>query len=337
MQGPSVLAALTRGVLDAAARLGVDRDALAAEAGLEAAWLDDPDGRVPLEHHFRMWTVLARTVDGLALGEQLGLAELGVLGYAMQHGATVAEALDWQQRYRAVVHPEVVPRLERRAVESGDRLVFVRPIAPPFARLLEPVYAQAAATVAVMKGLTGTPVRAAWITYPLPRPAEPRRHEAFFACPVAWAAPELEIAFPAALLDLPLPRAEPRLAGYLRRRVDELVGRLPAEARFADRARRHIGALLAQGEARLALVARQLAVSERTLHRRLAEEGTGFAELVDDARRERAQILLDDRGLSASEVGFLLGYAEPGAFFRAFKRWTGQTPEAWRRQRPAGA
>ena len=95
-----------------------------------------------------------------------------------------------------------------------------------------------------------------------------------------------------------------------------------------------VGALLAQGEARLITVAKQLAVSERTLHRRLAEEGTGFAELVEEARRERASILLEDRSLSASEVGFLLGYGEPAAFFRAFKRWTGQTPESWRK-RPA--
>lgn len=329
-----MLSALTRGVLDAAARLGLDRAAIQAEAGLDAGALDDPDGRVPLEHHFRMWTELARTADGLALGEHLGVGELGVLGYAMQHGATVAEALEWQQQYRAFIHPEVVPRLERRAVEAGERMVFVRPISPPFARLQEPVFAQASATVTVMRTLTGRPVRASWIAYPLPRPAEPRRHEDFFACPVAWAAPELEIAFDAALLALPLPRADPRLAGYLRRRVDELLAAQPAETSFADRARRQIGALLAQGEARLLTVAKQLAVSERTLHRRLADEGTGFAELVEDARRERARILLEDRSLSASEVAFLLGYAEPGAFFRAFKRWTGQTPESWRKLPP---
>jgi AraC-like DNA-binding protein len=330
MQGPSVLSALTRGVLDAADQLGLDAAAVRAEAGLDPAWLDDPDARVPLENHFRMWAALSRTVDGLALGELLGLAELGVLGYAMQHGGTVAEALEWQHQYRAFVHPEVVPRVERRAHEAGERVVFARPISPPFAKLREPVYAQVSATVAVMKALTGQPVRAAWVAYPLPRPDDPQRHEAFFACPVAWGAPEMEIAFDAALLDLPLPRSDPRLAGYLRRRVDELVAGLPAEKSFADRARREIGALLAQGEARLLTVARRLGVSERTLHRRLTDEGTSFGDLVEDARRERASLLLQDRSLSASQVGFLLGYAEPAAFFRAFKRWTGQTPEAWR-------
>jgi AraC-like DNA-binding protein len=334
VESHSVLSALTRAVLDAAEQLGSDTAAVRAEAGLDPAWLDDPDARVPLENHFRMWAVLSRTIDGLALGDVFGVAGLGALGYAMQHGATVAEALDWQQQYRAFVHPGVIPRLERRPHEAGERMVFAHAVPPAFCKLLESVYTHASATVAMMKALTGRPVRAAWITYPLPRPADPARHEQFFACPVAWGAPELEVAFDAALLDLPLPKSDPRLAGYLCRRVDELVARLPAEKSFADRARRQIGALLAQGEARLVNVAKHLAVSERTLHRRLADEGTGFADLVEDARRERASILLEDRSLSASEVGFLLGYAEPAAFFRAFKRWTGQTPESWRK-RPA--
>ena len=66
------------------------------------------------------------------------------------------------------------------------------------------------------------------------------------------------------------------------------------------------------------------------MHRRLREEATGFAALVDEARRERALLLLDDARLSASEISFLLGYAEPAAFFRAFRRWTGETPQSRR-------
>ena len=77
-------------------------------------------------------------------------------------------------------------------------------------------------------------------------------------------------------------------------------------------------------------VAKRLGVSDRTLHRRLADEGTSHSELLDEARRERAMILLADRSLSAAEISFLLGYSEPGAFFRAFKRWTGKTPGAYR-------
>ena len=329
MSNGTVLAALSKSVLDAAASLGADVPAIVEEAGFDPAVLEDPDGRVPIEQHLKMWAILSRRGDGIAIGARLGTASMGVVGYAIEHGATVRDALAFQQRMGAVIHRDVVPKLEQR----GDRIVFSRPIAPPFAQLREPVYAQAAATVATMQALTGRDVRAAFVTFPLPRPADPSAIERHFACPIGWGATLFEIAFEAALLDVPLPRSDPRLFGYLARRAEELLAQLPSDATWSDRARREIGALLADGEPRLAQVAQRLGVSERTLHRRLDEEGTGFATLVDEARRARALLLLDDRSLSASEIAFLLGYTEPAAFFRAFKRWTGETPQTWRRGR----
>lgn len=330
IEGYTILAALPRGVLDAAVSLGADPDAVAADAGFDLTALADPDAQVPVSLDLRLWEVLSRRGDGLAIGARLGPATIGVVGYAAQHGATVGDALAILDRYRKVVHADVVPRVERRATPPGKRLVFSHPVPPPFARLREPVYAHAAGLVATLAALAGRDLRAAWVSFPLPRPADPRAVEGFFACPVAWTAPELEVAFDAAVLDLPLPRSDERLSGYLARRADELLARLPETAGWADRARREIELLLPEGEPRLAVVARRLGVSERTLHRRLADHGATFAALVDDARRERAILLLGDRRLSASEVAFLLGYAEPAAFFRAFKRWTGATPQAWR-------
>lgn len=330
MYDHTILSAVVAGVLEAAASLGHDRDALVAAAGVDPALLADPDARLPVEQDLRLWEALSRAPVGLAIGERLGMAPFGVVGYAMRHGATVGEALTWLDRYRAVLHPDVVPRLERRSGPEGERAVFVNAVPAPFARLREPVYALAAATVSSLRGLSGRDMRARFVAYPLPRPRDPERHERWFGCPVSWGSPVLEIAFDAAVLALPLPRSEPQLFGYLARRVDALHAALPVAERWTDRARREIGALLAHGEPRLADVARRLAVSERTLHRRLADEGTRFAALVDTARHERATLLLDDPHLSSSEVAFLLGYAEPAAFFRAFRRWTGATPQRWR-------
>jgi AraC-like DNA-binding protein len=69
-------------------------------------------------------------------------------------------------------------------------------------------------------------------------------------------------------------------------------------------------------------------MSGRTLQRRLTDEGTRFADVVDAARRERALLLPEDATLSCTEIAFLLGYTEPAPFFRAFKRWTGMPPQA---------
>lgn len=332
MYGQTLLSALPAAVVECATQLGWDRDALVAEAGLDAALLADPDARVPVLHDLRLWEVLSRRPQGLEIGALLGMAGLGVLGFAMRHGGTVGEALAWLARYRALLHPDLVPRAERRDGPEGARIVFARAAYPEFARLREPVYAQAAAVVASMRTLAGRPgLRARHVAYPLPRPADAERHERWFGAPVAWGSRECEVAFDASVLELPVPMSDPQLFSYLARRVEALHATLPPDAGVAERARREVGALLAAGEPRLGAVARRLALSERTLHRRLAEAGTTFARLVEAERRERAELLLGDARLSCSEVAFLLGYSEPATFFRAFRRWTGETPQRWRR------
>ena len=79
-----------------------------------------------------------------------------------------------------------------------------------------------------------------------------------------------------------------------------------------------------------ATVASALTVSERTLSRRLADEGTSFRTILDDVRCEFACALLQDRSLSVGDVAFFLQYSEPAAFHRAFRRWTGQAPGDFR-------
>jgi AraC-like DNA-binding protein len=77
-------------------------------------------------------------------------------------------------------------------------------------------------------------------------------------------------------------------------------------------------------------IARTLAVSQRTLQRRLADEGTTYQAVLDDVRREMAERHLHDTALAIAEISFLLGYSEPAAFHRAFKRWHGVTPQTYR-------
>src|SRR5690606_13994953 len=89
MQDHSILSALVAAVLDAARAIGLDADAIAAEAGIDPACLADPDSRVPLAHDIKMWEAISRRPVGLELGAQLGLHGLGVVGYAMRHHGTV--------------------------------------------------------------------------------------------------------------------------------------------------------------------------------------------------------------------------------------------------------
>ena len=156
----------------------------------------------------------------------------------MQHGATVRAALEWRALFRAVLHPDLLPRMEMRSGPERDYVVFAKTVPMPSAELREPVYAQASATVASMRAPCGVDIRARFIAYPVTRPADPERHEKRLGCPVSLEASQFEVAFDAAVLLLPLSRRDAQLFGYLTKRAEALHDALPEDVRWIERVRR---------------------------------------------------------------------------------------------------
>ena len=105
----------------------------------------------------------------------------------------------------------------------------------------------------------------------------------------------------------------------------------PRSDAFRREVERHLEPLLASGDVRIERVARELGYSRQTLYRRLKAEGVTFAELLDGLRRRVAIRLVRDEGLPVKEAAWRLGFSDPAAFSRAFKRWTGKSPRAMRR------
>jgi AraC-like DNA-binding protein len=94
--------------------------------------------------------------------------------------------------------------------------------------------------------------------------------------------------------------------------------------------RRALAVRLPRGEAEIEVVARDLGMSTRTLQRRLSAFGVSYQELLDVGRRASAEKCIADSSLSIGEIAYLVGYSEPAAFHRAFRRWTGSTPHVFR-------
>lgn len=126
------------------------------------------------------------------------------------------------------------------------------------------------------------------------------------------------------------------LQQLLRQHAETLLARLPS-ASLSARVIGQLGEQLAHGEPDRAELARKLNLSERTLQRRLAEEGCSYPQLLADTRRQLAEQHLRDGRLPATEIALLLGYSEPSVFFRAFRQWTGLTPGEYRTQHGAGS
>lgn len=333
MSGRTVLAALSAALLEALCALGAERAALLTRAGLSEEDLADPDRRIALELHLRLLECLPEFGDdaGLRIGVHLAHRGLGVVGLAMDACRTVGDALALLQRYRALVLEEAVPRL---AVD-GDAVVLTQVLPPRVARLRLPAEAQAAATVTTLRALADAALAPTRVCLPHAAPADARPHAALFRCPIEWGAAEWTLVFPRALLHRPLSHHNPALAAYLARRAEALRTALRDAGTVAEQVRRAVEVSLAHGEPALATIARRLGMSGRSLQRRLHAEATSFAAVIDEVRRVRAFERLADPALSAAEVAFLLGYAEPAAFHHAFKRWTDQTPQQWRAARSA--
>jgi len=163
-------------------------------------------------------------------------------------------------------------------------------------------------------------------------PEDALEHRRFFRSPVRFGAGSNSLILNAVDAARPMHAADEALSSIVRRRLDkslaerDLHGSGPLSGRVRHIMVEHLGETTVTAET----VARALAVSRRTMSRRLADESTSFRNILDNVRREFACALLQDRSLSIGDVAFFLQYSEPAAFNRSFRRWTGRTPRAFR-------
>jgi AraC-like DNA-binding protein len=159
------------------------------------------------------------------------------------------------------------------------------------------------------------------------------RYREVFAVEPRFAQPLDVMRFSPSLLEAPLKTASAELGALLELRLKELVP-AASEDELLTRARRELAQLLDERNLELTELAERLHMGERTLQRELARRETSHRALLDDLRRNRAQKLLF-AGLPVEQIAHQLCFSESSAFFRAFRRWTGRTPHAWRADRRA--
>lgn len=288
----------------------------------------DLDERIPVQSvHAWLAAAIEQTRDpdlGVRAGALMTPGEGGVIDYVLDSAATVADALEVTARYMRLLNDAAECRLE----VDGSRVLF---------RMDTRVPTPAAAEDFMLTGffsshpwLRSIPDLEFWFTHAPPHsPLEYRR--TFGSTPCRFRAPCAGVSFSRVYLQQRLERADPNLHAVTRRLADIMLAELPPEtALFSERVRALIARELATPGLSTSWVARRLRMSARTLARRLETESTTFFAVLDDARRERALRLMEDRTLSLTEIAFVLGFAHVPSFHRAFRRWTGKTPADFR-------
>jgi AraC-like DNA-binding protein len=183
--------------------------------------------------------------------------------------------------------------------------------------------------LATGRAAIGRAVRPLRVTFAHPAPPSIALHRRHFGPGLRFGGERTELTLSSATLSLPMRAPSPGLAAFIESALDR-PARPPGRS-YALRTRAALVEGLADGEVTLDRVARRLNVSVRTLHRRLAEEGTIFQRVLDEARHARAVELLDRPELGTAAVADQLGFASARSFHRAFVRWTGTSPRGRRR------
>ena len=256
---------------------------------------------------------------GLAVGERLSLRAYGIWGFALLTSSTVRDAVEFGLHYLPLTC--AVTGLSLRVCGDEAHLVVE---APPATTALTSflVEREVAVTAGILRTILGESPRSMRVELSLPRSSAD--YEKALGVPVRFGAPHNAIITDTAVLDLPLPQADP-----LTMTVCERACRTLLIERCSPCVAQSVRTIIAEGVTDAGLIASRLHLSARTLRRHLAAEGTSVRRLVDEARRARAVELLTLHHLSVEQAALRLGYTDAATFIRAFRRWTGTTPGAY--------
>ncbi len=327
----SVLAVASRALLETCRRMGLDADRLASRAGLTPEMLADPDARIPADLADGLWRE-ALTASGdrwLALhaAEHVPFGAFRVLDFLAASGTRLGDGLSRVCAYFRLVDPRGLLSVEEE--EDRARLCFdtVAGGAPA-----EPAQQFTFALFLLRaRAMIDEPFRPLEVCFTFPSPSDPGELSRVFGVIPTFDCARAALVFPRRIFDLPPPSRNPGLFSVLDEHARALLERVPLDEALVTRVRLAIAAGL-NGEApTLARLARQLGLSPRSLQRKLESDGTSFVALLDEVRHERADLMLRSPDVAVSEVSWVLGFSEQSAFTRAFKRWTGRSPQEFRR------
>jgi AraC-like DNA-binding protein len=294
---------------------------------LDGVDLTDPDALVPCEMYG--WIVQRaqqeRFTPNLALriARNIPLGAYPLLDYLVSTADSVGAAAQQLSRYFRLVNSPIA--FEVRELDDPHRVIVSGG---------DSFFAQFTVSLIVFRIRSETGSRFAPLRVHFSdRPDDPQEFEDAFRCAIECGSTWNGISMSSDAWSLPLTRRDPILHALLQRQADGLVAPEPLDDRLASRVRAVLDAEVArEADIRIDVIARRLAMSARTLQRRLAGEGVSFQSVLDDWRKAAAGQHIAASRLAIGEVAYLLGYSEPAAFHRAFKRWYGLTPQAYRRR-----
>ncbi len=330
----TVAAGLARGLMELAVSRGASREELAARSAIAIEELRDVDRRIPFARYVALMRAAKKLTNDPALalhyGETNDMSQISVVGLIAYACETMLEAMAQVNRYGRLVIEFDGPK-ERFGVAHRDGGLWAvdnRENPNEFPELTESTFARMICGPRRF-GVTQL-AKAVHVTHPAP--AYRAEYARIYGAPVTF-----EAGWNAVLLDEKWMghkiSVQPRYVfGILSEHADELLKSLENSKTTRGRVESLLMPVLHKGEASMDAIAGRMEISRQTLFRQLKAEGTNFEKVLDELRHQLAVQYLRGKKASVNETAYLVGFSEPAAFSRAFKRWTGVSPREMRRE-----
>ncbi len=335
---PIVLAAAATGVVDFIEQQGGDVDSIFGNSGIAPDMAGAPTLKLKLASYCRLFEQAARQISGrkvspgnfgLQFGQQFQPRDLGMWGYAAISSPTLGAALGNLVRLfhfhqessgmQLVKGADGLMRLEYQIYSS--EIVERR----QDAELSLGMFAN------VIRDCCGPKWAPVEVHFEHPRPEFWKEHEAAFDAPVYFSQPTNALLFRPELLDKTMPGRDLQLLTMMQTCLESLGSHRQGEDGMVDRIRTAIRVSLPGGYPSLEQIAGSLRMSPAAIQRELSAAGLTYKDAVEHTRQSLARMYLDQKQLPLTEIALLLGYSELSAFTRAFTRWTGASPRAYRK------
>lgn len=342
MSNATISAGYPRGLLGFAASKGADRRALLERSGLGEDELAQQDNRIAVDKYVALFKAAAELTNEPAIALQYGQAvrmqEISIVGLICEACETTLEVGRELNRYAALVVDDDrgEPGVLMRGVMAEEG-VWIEGPHDLFANY--PVIAEAEFARLVWNGrvMFANSEEFAKLRYPAEihfmhaDPGYRAEYERVFQAPVVFNSRWNAMLVDRGFLMLKQPPVNRYVFGVLSERADALLKSLQVSKTTRGCVESLLMPILHTGDVSMDTVAEKMGVSRQTLYRNLKSEGATYEQVLDELRHKMALNFLAGKKVSVNETAYLVGFSEPAAFSRAFKRWTGTSPSAARK------
>jgi len=318
-----------RGLLTAAEQMGMKQSVILEQAGVRPDEVEDGESRLSLDKMVSIWrageALSGDPLFGFHMGLRLRPTHFQLVAFTMLSSETLADALEKIMKYQRLISDggEIEVNYE------GEQACLVyKPARSDFS--YHQIDVALVAIVAFTRWLLSKEAIAIKVQLKHSNPAGLSEYQDFFGCPIEFDSDKNAMYFEPRLLDERLPGHDSGLAAMHEQLADTQLERLSVVSIVGQ-----VQQILSQpGQMLLSRdeVAQQLAMSGRSLQRKLQEESISFQQIQDQLRHQTALNLLNDEASSLTDIAEHLGFSESSTFYRAFKRWEGVTPGEYRQQ-----